>query len=141
MQQFGGSFGGPVHRNQLWFFLDYEQQRENDPISVINPPLVTSQPGFLSSNFGIPDGTTLPTPNAAYPVAGADTLSEPNLASDPVYFQQVANTIGALNANLGIEPRQKNDIVVTPRFDYQPTSQDSFFLAPMSIVSTRLARS
>ena len=129
LQQFGGSFGGPLRRDQLWFFLDYEQQRENDPISVINPPLVTSQPGFLSGNFGIPDDTALPAPNAAYPVPGNDTLSEPNLTSDPVYLQQVANTIGALNSNLGIQPRQKNDIVVTPRLDYQPTSRDTLFLS------------
>jgi hypothetical protein len=129
LQQFGGSFGGPVLHDRAWFFLDYEQQRENDPISVINAPLVTSQAGFLSSNFGIPDGTALPAPNSAYPVPGSDTLLEPNLATDPQYLQQVANTLSALNSNLGVQPRQKNDIVVTPRLDYRATSRDTLFLS------------
>ena len=65
LQQFGASIGGPIWRNKFWFFFDYEEQRENDPISIINSSLVTSQPGFLLSNFGIPDGTPLPPPNSA----------------------------------------------------------------------------
>jgi hypothetical protein len=125
LQQFGAAVGGPIVRNRLWFFLDYEQQLRNDPISVINQDLVSTQPGFLSANFGIPDGTPLPAPNGPLPIPGTDTA--PSLS--PVYLQQVSNVIGALDSNLGVQARKRNDIVFTPRFDYQASSRDSLFLS------------
>jgi hypothetical protein len=125
LQQFGAGMGGPIVRNRLWFFVDYEQQLRNDPISVINQALVSTQPGFLSSNFGIPDKTALPPPNGPLPLPGADTAS----ANNPVYLQQVSNVIHALNSNLGSGPRKRDDLVLTPRLDYQATSRDSLFLS------------
>ena len=126
LQQFGGDLGGPIMRNRLWFFTDYEGQRESAPIAVINSALDPTQPGFLSSNFGIPDGTTLPAPNAPYPVPGSDAAPDPN---NPVYLQQVSNTISLLNNNLGVQPRQKNDFDLTPRVDFRPTGNDQLFLS------------
>jgi hypothetical protein len=126
LQQFGAGLGGPIVRNRLWFFLDYEQQLRNNPISVINQALVTNQPGFLSSNFGIPDGTPLPAPNGLWPVPGSDTAPD---ANNPVYLQQVSNAINALNSNLGSKARKRNDLVITPRFDYQAGPRDGLFLS------------
>jgi hypothetical protein len=126
LQQFGGGVGGPILKSRLWFFIDYEQQLRNDPISVINQALVTTQPGFLSSNFGIPDKTPLPAPNGPLPVPGADVSPD---ANNPVYLQQVSNVISALNSNLGSRARKRNDLVITPRLDYQPTSRDGLFLS------------
>jgi hypothetical protein len=125
LQQFGAGLGGPIVRNGLWFFLDYEQHLENDPISVINPALAAVQAN-LPAYFGIPAGTKLPAPNAPYPVPGNDSAPDP---ADPVYLQQVSNTLNALSSNLGIQPRKKNDLVFTPRLDYQATSHDSLFLS------------
>jgi hypothetical protein len=126
LQQFGAGVGGPIVHNRLWFFMDYEQQLRNNPIPVINQALVTNQPGFLSSNFGIPDGTVLPAPNGSLPLPGTDTAPDP---SNPVYLQQVSNVINALNSNLGTKARKGNDLVFTPRLDYQPTSRDGLFLS------------
>jgi hypothetical protein len=126
LQQFGAGVGGPIVRNRLWFFVDYEQQLRNDPISVINQALESTQPGFLSSNFGIPDGTTLPAAKGPLPVPGADIAPS---ASNPVYLQQVSNVINALNSNLGSGPRKRDDLVITPRLDYQATSRDGLFLS------------
>ncbi len=125
LQQFGAGLGGPILRNRLWFFVDYEQQLENDPISVINPALATAQAN-LATYFGIPAGTKLPAPNAPYPVPGTDSAPDP---SNPVYLQQVSNALNALNSNLGVQPRKKNDLVFTPRLDYQASSRDSLFLS------------
>jgi hypothetical protein len=125
LQQFGAGLGGPILRNRLWFFVDYEQQLENDPISVINPALATVQAN-LATYFGVPAGTKLPAPNAPYPVPGTDSAPDP---TNPVYLQQVSNTLNALNSNLGIQPRKKNDLVITPRLDYQASSRDSLFLS------------
>jgi hypothetical protein len=128
LQQFGAGVGGPIVRNRLWFFIDYEQQLHNNPMPVINSALSTT-PGtlssFLTANFGIPAGTNLPAPNGPLPIPGADSSPD---ASDPVYLQQVANAMNALNSNLGTKPRNGNDLVFTPRFDYQPTSRDGLFL-------------
>jgi len=129
LQQFGAGVGGPILRNRLWFFVDYEQQLRNNPISVINTALATTPANlasFLSANFGIPAGTTLPAPNGPLPVPGNDTAPDP---TNPVYLQQVANTINALNSNLGSKARKRDDWVITPRLDYQPTSRDSLFLS------------
>ncbi|MGA8153733.1 MAG: hypothetical protein WB952_22480 [Terriglobales bacterium] len=50
LQQFGSGVGGPILRNRLWFFADYEQQLRNNPISVINPAL-TTPPANLANFF------------------------------------------------------------------------------------------
>jgi Carboxypeptidase regulatory-like domain/TonB dependent receptor len=129
LQQFGAGVGGPIVRNRLWFFVDYEQQLRNNPISVINPALATTStnlPAFLSDNFGIPAGTTLPAPNGPLPIPGSDTAPDP---TNPVYLQQVSNAVNALNSNLGTKPRKRNDWVITPRLDYQPSSRDGLFLS------------
>jgi hypothetical protein len=129
LQQFGAGLGGPVRRDRLWFFLDYEQQLRNFPIPVINSALATNPSNlasFLTANFGLPPGTTLPAPNGPLPIPGADAAPDP---SSPVYLQQVSNVINALNSNLGAKPRQANDLVVTPRLDYQANSRDSLFLS------------
>jgi hypothetical protein len=129
LQQFGGGVGGPVLRDRLWFFADYEQQLRNDPIPVINAALTTTPANlsdFLSANFGIPAGTTLPEPNGPLPVPGTDTAPDP---TNPVYLQQVSNAVNALNSNLGVQPRKRNDWVITPRLDYQATARDGLFLS------------
>jgi len=129
LQQFGAGVGGPILRNRLWFFVDYEQQQRNNPISVINSALATTPANlasFLSANFGIPAGTVLPPPNGPLPVPGSDIAPDP---SNPVYLQQVSNTINALNSNLGTKARERNDWVITPRLDYQASPRDSLFLS------------
>jgi hypothetical protein len=129
LQQFGAGLGGPFRQDRLWFFLDYEQQLRNFPIPVINSALATNPSNlssFLTANFGLPAGTTLPSPNGPLPIPGADSAPDP---SNPVYLQQVSNVINALNSNLGTKPRQGNDLVVTPRLDYQANSRDSLFLS------------
>ena len=101
LQQFGGAVGGPIVKNRLWFFADYEQQLRNDPIQVINPALQTNSSNlsqFLTANFGLPAGTVLPPPNGPLPVPGANVAPDP---TNPVYLQQVSNVINALNSNRG----------------------------------------
>jgi hypothetical protein len=129
LQQFGAGLGGPIQPNRLWFFVDYEQQLRNNPIPVINPalaPTPATLATFLSANFDIPAGTVLPPPNGPLPVPGVDTAPDP---TNPAYLQQVSNTLNALNSNLGTKARKRNDLVFTPRLDYQPTSRDGLFLS------------
>jgi hypothetical protein len=129
LQQFGAGIGGPIVRGRLWFFVDYEQQLRNFPIPVINSALATnssSLPSFLTANFGIPAGTPLPAPNGPLPIPGSDAAPDP---TNPVYLQQVSNVMNALNSNLGTKARKGDDLVFTPRLDYQASSHDGVFLA------------
>jgi hypothetical protein len=134
LQQFGVRVGGPVTRNHLWFFVDYEQQLRNFPISVINTavsPNATNPAAFLNflnTNFpGVtPAELALYPPNGPLPIPNYDSAPEFN---DGVYLQQVSNTINALNSNLGAKSRSANDWVITPRLDYQATNRDSLFLS------------
>jgi len=129
LQQFGAGLGGPILKNRLWFFVDYEQQWRNNPISVINSALEVTpenEDAFLAENFGIPPGTTLPPPNGPLPVPSSESEPDP---TNPVYLQQVSNTVYALNSNLGVKARQGNDLVFTPRLDFQLNPRDGFFLS------------
>jgi len=136
LQQFGAGVGGPIVRNRLWFFVDYEQQLRNNPISVINSALATNPSNldaFVLANFFPPSVTTapaLPPPSGPLPVPNLDT--QPQLPGDPyyqIYLQQISNTVNALNSNLGQKARKGNDWVITPRLDYQATNRDSLFLS------------
>jgi Carboxypeptidase regulatory-like domain len=129
LQQFGAGVGGPIVRNHLWFFVDYEQQLRNFPISVINPALTVNPANlvaFLNANFPGVTPSMLPAPNGALPVPGAESAPDP---TNPVYLQQVSNVVNALGSNEGSKARKGNDLVITPRLDYQIGSRDSTFLS------------
>jgi hypothetical protein len=126
LQQFGAGVGGPIVRNHLWFFLDYEQQLRNDPISVINPALSTNSSNLTAlftepGGFNIAPGTRLPAPNGNLPLPNIDTDADvaagPTDPLYPLYLQQVSNALNALNSNLGTKARKRNDLVFTPRLD------------------------
>ena len=133
LEQFGSGVGGPILRSRLWFFVDYEQQIRNNPIPVINQALTANSANlasFLSNNFGIPAGTALPPPNGPLPVPGTDTTADVLVSpTQPVYLQQVSNVVNALSSNLGTKARKRNDLVITPRLDFQATARDGFFVS------------
>ncbi len=122
LQQFGGSVGGPVLPNRAWFFVDYEQQREKNPITAINPSFV----GLDQTDFGVPDGVQLPAPNGPFPVPGALTTPD---ANNPAYLQGVANALNAIQSNLGVQPRFRNDWSLFSKVDYRDSKDDRFYLS------------
>ncbi|MGA3193662.1 MAG: carboxypeptidase regulatory-like domain-containing protein [Terriglobales bacterium] len=134
LQQFGAGVGGPIVRNRLWFFVDYEQQLRNNPISVINPVLADTPANLpaLLGFFNVAPGTVLPAANGPLPVPNIDTDADvaagPSDPLYPLYLQQVSNAVNALNSNLGTKARKRNDWVITPRLDYQASPRDGLFL-------------
>lgn len=50
-QQFGGSVGGPIRKDQTHFFAVYDQQVEKQPFNVVTT-LTTNVPGFISNQLG-----------------------------------------------------------------------------------------
>ena len=122
LQQFGGSIGGPILLHRAWFFVDYEQQRQKDPITAINP----SFRGLDQTDFGVSNGVQLPAPNAPFPVPGTLTTPDPN---NPAYLQGVANGLNAVQSNLGVQPRYRNDWSLFSKMDYRDSKDDRFYLS------------
>ncbi len=117
LQQFGADLGGPIVKQQVFFYFDYEQQREKDPISVINE----GQQGLDVTSFGLPAGTALPTPNASFPAPSAVSAPE---ASNPVYLQQVSNALNAIQSNIGQRQRRRDDLSFFPKLDWHASDKD-----------------
>jgi hypothetical protein len=82
LQQFGGSLGGPIVSHHTWFFADYEQQKQKNPISVVNPAFAD----LSQTDFQVPASVQLPAPNGSFPVPGSIGVPDP---SNPIYLQQV----------------------------------------------------
>ena len=48
--QFGGTFGGPIKKDRLWFFLSYQGSREKNDISLTNSIGTVFVPQNLSND-------------------------------------------------------------------------------------------
>jgi hypothetical protein len=122
LQQFGGSLAGPVVPRHAWLFGDYEQQRQKNPISVVNPAFAD----VSQDDFQVPDDVQLPAPNGSFPLPGGISAPDP---SNPVYLQQVSNALNAIQSNLGVQQRYRNDWSLFNRFDYHDAKDDRFYLS------------
>lgn len=122
LQQFGASLGGPILRERAWFFFDYEQQRENNPILVTN----ADYQSIDQTAFGVPASTALPASDGSLPVPSSLSQADP---ANPVYLQQVSNALNAIESNLGTHSRYRNDLALLAKLDYQSASRHRFFLS------------
>jgi hypothetical protein len=122
LQQFGGSVGGSIVKNRAWFFVDYEQQRQKNPISVVNPAFAEVD----QEDFGVEDDVQLPVPNAPLPVPGDSNTPDPD---DPEYLQQVSNALNAIHSSLGPHPRFRNDWALFSKIDYRDSKDDRWYLS------------
>jgi len=96
--QFGGTLGGPVVANRVFFFATYDQQRRSFPaIST------TSDPGFMES---VDRGT-----------AGAGLKAPSRLLTDA----QIDSTLSFLESLTGEVPRRGDQTIYTPRVDWHAT--------------------
>ncbi len=115
LQQFGADIGGPVIRDKMFFYFDYEQQRHKDPLYAVN----SGEAATTETSFGVPAGTTLPTPNSHYPTAA--TIAEQDVTANPqnpVYLQGVANALNVIHSNLGPRARRRDDWELFPKLDW-----------------------
>jgi hypothetical protein len=102
LNQFGGSLGGPIVKDKLFFFTDYEAVRQRTGISY---SVYVPTAAFRASLAPVlqPVVAMLPLPN------GAVSTAEPRLA---LYHGSVSN---ALTEDTGML-----------KFDYLPTAKDRF---------------
>ncbi len=116
LQQFGADIGGPIRKDKMFFYFDYEQQRYKDPLYAVNQ----SEQATTEANYGVPVGTPLPSANSHYPTAAS--ISQDEATSDPtnpIYLQGVANALNVIHSNLGPRARRRDDYEFFPKLDWQ----------------------
>src|SRR5579859_205148 len=145
--QYGGTFGGPIKKNKLFFFLAYQGQRQNQlvPSDVGN----TFSPAELNGDFSA-------SPNQANVAAflQANPFFQPNAALaaqgiiDPTKIDAVAQSY--IKAGLiptsslpgGViafqNPAQDNRDEFTGKFDWELSSKDHFTATLGRIVNPTL---
>lgn len=105
--QFGGTFGGPLRRNKIFFFSDYQGTRERQGVDtgLIPVPSLGERKGNftdLASSFYTTqaiNGVSIVVPTTVSGPGWAKTLSQslgyPILAGEPYYFPGCTGTIYA----------------------------------------------
>lgn len=96
-EQFGGTVGGPILKNKLFFFFSYDQQKRNFPGLA-----VFSNPGYLN------------------------TVNRALLATRGLTGTQIDNTLGFLNSLTGETPRRGDQRIVLPKLDWQINDNNLF---------------
>lgn len=92
--QYGGTFGGPIKRNKIFYFLDYEGFRESYSTPFIETvPTAAEHQGIFYRTIYYP-GTKTPFPNDTIPASLDNTIGAEMLALYPA-----ANTAGSMTSS------------------------------------------
>jgi len=96
--QFGGTFGGPLIKNKLFFFADYQGQRLENVGSTSIQLLTQSE---RAGNFGqlcTQLGGAFTGPGSTCVGGAGIQLVDPNNANAPIAFNNFANTSNTINS-------------------------------------------
>ncbi|HEY6375622.1 MAG TPA: TonB-dependent receptor, partial [Edaphobacter sp.] len=131
--QFGANFGGPIIRDKLFFFLDYEGFRQTlKPLSVLTLPTQNQLNGILVASVKNPITGVVYPAGTPIPASAINPLSAQILT----YFKQIPGlpvsglpTTGLASNDYAVQApftdkSDKGDL----RLDYQQNPSSSWFL-------------
>ena len=96
-QQFGGSIGGPIVRDRLFFFFTYDNSRRNFPglASFFNPNYLATVDRTTLGNRGLTD-------------------------------TQINTSLNFINSLTGVVPRRQDQYIILPKIDWRINDNHSF---------------
>jgi outer membrane receptor protein involved in Fe transport len=129
--RFGGSFGGPLWKDRLFFFSSayFDRYRNGGGVSTSGAHLTPTPAGLtaLQATFPNAPGTAALVNNGPYSVKSGDPHSVGQVTMENV-------TVGAVSASIPFSaigrdvPSLSNDEELLGRLDLQATNKDHFFL-------------
>ncbi len=119
-QQFGGSVGGPIIKDKLLYFFNYDGQRRSFPI-IYTGPTTNNAASALNSMIANNCAATI-FPGATATAGGTQTpVSIVGFtANDP----RCAAAVNLINASTGPAPRNANQDILLGKLDYQVTTNN-----------------
>lgn len=98
-QQFGGSLGGPIVRDRLFFFFTYDNSRRNFP----------GLAAFFNPNY-------------------LATVDRATLESRGLTDTQINASLSFLNSLTGIVPRRQDQYIILPKIDWRINDNHTFIV-------------
>lgn len=133
--QFGGTLGGPILKNKLFFTANYEGLREAKALTSIStfPPLPYRSGNFAGANTLYDPATTVmgsdgkysatPFPNNVIPSSRFNSIAVTAMNN----YWPVQNLAGTTNNYVNNEPRQSDADQSMLRIDYQQSAKYLFY--------------
>ena len=130
-QQWGGSVGGPIFKNKLFFFFTIDDSHRNFPINA------TPSPTFLPylSGISVPSSSTF-SPTPAVCNTGGKFASVPGDVPSSLSAGQILACRGVTQADVsaaqsiivgltGVDPRTGDQIITFPKLDWHITPNNT----------------
>lgn len=112
-QQFGGSVGGAIKKDKLFYFVNYDGQRRSFPIIFTGPISSTNAPAAV---------TLAQTSETGATPCGA--LNGGKLTIIGITAAQCKAAVDDILGNIGPQPRKGNQDIYLGKLDYQATSNN-----------------
>src|SRR5438552_4217782 len=127
--QFGGTIGGPIVKDKLFFFFSYDQQRRNFPglarftdpnfLNTADRCLLTTALGTQTSNALCPGLITTGT-------RGTASATNALTTGKGLTGAQVDTALNFLNSLSGTLPRRGDNLIFLPKVDWHINSNNVF---------------